>query len=171
MGALNKMHLELLRFSSGKESTLGLLMMVKGGQRHFCCFTLEDQFQERKVADETRIPEGVYKIGVRPPDEGNVNKEYSKRFPSIHKGMLWLQDVPNFSWIYIHCGNNDDHTSGCILVGDTLISNTDENRGFLGESVKAYKELYPELIEEALRGNLTIAIYNYEDVDYSYSLN
>ena len=31
-----------------------------------------------------------------------------------------IMDVPGFTDILIHCGNTHEHTSGCILVGDSL---------------------------------------------------
>jgi hypothetical protein len=57
----------------------------------------------------------------------------------MHKGMLWLRDVPGFEWVYIHIGNTDDDTEGCILVGETI----DYESGFMGRSVKAYRYIYP----------------------------
>ena len=49
------MKLEVLRFSSGEDSTSGILFDVTGN-RKFLCYTLEDQYQTKKVMQETRIP-------------------------------------------------------------------------------------------------------------------
>ena len=43
---------------------------------------------------ETRIPKGIYKIGLR--TVGGHHIKYSSKFPSIHKGMLQVLDVANF---------------------------------------------------------------------------
>lgn len=104
------MNLTLHRYAQGEESTAGLLF-ING---RFFCDTCEDQAQRVKVPDETRIPAGRYRILLR--NAGGMTKRYAKLF-DFHRGMLWLQDVPGFEWIYIHIGNTDDHTSGCILVG------------------------------------------------------
>lgn len=132
------MELHLTRFSGADESTLGLLL-VNGT---FFCYTLEDQYNEPKVPGETRIPEGRYQIKLR--NEGKMTKRYGERF-DFHQGMLWLQDVPNFQYIYIHTGNNDDHSEGCILVGDGQVTNTVE-RGTVTSSVAAYKRLYETIL-------------------------
>ena len=53
------MKLEVIRFSSQSESTLGMLFDVTNGKK-FLCFTLEDEARETKVKGETRIPAGIY---------------------------------------------------------------------------------------------------------------
>lgn len=133
------MELNLPRFSGGDEATLGLLFT----NNKFFCYTLEDQFNEPKVPGETRIPPGRYQIKLR--NEGGMNKRYGKRF-NFHRGMLWLQDVPNFTFVYIHTGNIDDHSEGCILVGDGQVQNVTE-RGQVTGSVAAYTRLYRVIIE------------------------
>lgn len=135
------MELLLQRFSSGQDSTLGLIHHVSGSALAFRCFTLEDQFNEPKVAGETRIPAGRYRIKLRA--EGGMHAGYAKRF-GFHRGMLWLQDVPGFEWVYIHTGNLDDETEGCILVGDGAGQNVTEEGRLLG-SVAAYTRLYQEI--------------------------
>ncbi len=138
--------LELLnrRISSGDEATLGTLFDVTGPPA-FLCYVLEDQFNEPKIPGETRIPPGRYQIKFR--DEGGMIVRYKQRFP-WHHGMLWLQDVPGFQFIYIHVGNKDDDTDGCLIVGDGQISNVME-RGAVTTSVAAYRRLY-ENIADAL---------------------
>ena len=131
------------RISSGDESTLGNLFEFIDGLPRFECFTLEDQYNEPKIPGETRIPPGRYQIKLR--TEGGMHQRYGKRFP-WHRGMLWLQDVVGFEWIYIHVGNKDDDSEGCILVGNGQISNVEE-RGQVTSSVAAYKRLYSKIVE------------------------
>jgi len=152
------MELLLTRISSGDESTLGNLFDVTGtDDLTFRCYTLEDQRQDVKVAKETRIPPGRYRILLR--NEGGMVKRYNKRF-DFHRGMLHLQDVPNFKYIYIHVGNSDDDTEGCILVGDGQISNV-VDRGQVSTSVAAYTRLYEKILEALSQEEVWITI---EDV-------
>ena len=80
----------------------------------------------------------------------------------MHKGMLWLQDVPNFKWILIHCGNTDEHTAGCLLVGDSQENNQIKTNGFIGSSSNAYKRIYPAIAEAVENEGVTI---EYIDLD------
>ena len=141
------MKFEVLRFSSQNESSLGLLFDVTEG-RKFLCFTLEDEARKVKVSGETRIPAGTYKLGLR--TVGGFNERYASRFPEIHKGMIHVLNVPNFEYILWHCGNDDDDTMGCLLLGDTSQQNISK-QGFIGASTDAYKRVYPH-IADALAG-------------------
>ena len=133
------MELKIKRFSGGEEATLGLIFV----ESEFFCYSLEDQFNEPKVPGETRIPAGRYQIKLR--NEGGMTQRYAKRF-GFHQGMLWLQDVPNFTFVYLHTGNNDDHSEGCILTGDGQIQNVTE-RGQVTSSVAAYSRLYQRIVK------------------------
>lgn len=136
---------KMLRYSDSLEDTAGLLL-AEGNQ--FMCYTLEDEQREVKVSGETRIPAGTYKLELR--KAGRLHKIYGKKY-SFHKGMIWLRGVPNFTFIYLHTGSNDDHTAGCILVGDqprtNFVTPGDDN---LFLSRQAYRRIYPEIVEEIL---------------------
>ena len=158
------MRLELYRYSSEKDSTLGILMLVddETDKKDFLCFTLEDEKREVKVYGETRIPEGTYQIKYR--KEGGYNNKYTKRFPNIHRGMLHITDVPNFEYILIHCGNDTSHTHGCLLVGDVISQNISKEP-FLGQSSNCYKRIYP-IISDILetQKQVSIKIVNFEEI-------
>ena len=146
-----KMKLEVLRFSSQKDSTNGILFDVTT-DRKFLCYTLEDEHREEKVLGETRIPEGTYQIALR--KVGGFHAKYASKYGSMHKGMLHVQDVPGFEYILIHTGNTDEHTAGCLLVGDTQQQNiTKSKSGFIGASVDAYKRIYPLISSILERGD------------------
>jgi len=138
------MKLKVIRFSSQKDSTSGLLFDVTNGTK-FLCYTLEDERREEKVMAETRIPAGVYSIILR--KEGGHHARYVKKYGSMHKGMLWLQDVPNFKWI----------------VGDSQENNVLVKDGFIGRSTQAYKRIYPP-IAEAIENGESVTI-EYIDLD------
>ena len=148
------MELEVIRFSSGTDSTNGILLEViqQGNeidgifkQKKFLAYTLEDEYRSEKVFGETRIPDGRYRLGLR--KVGGYHAKYSKRFPHIHVGMLHVLDVPGFEYILIHCGNTDEHTAGCLLVGDSQENNQITKDGFIGKSTQAYKRIYPQIAE------------------------
>ena len=156
------MELEVLRFSSQKDSTNGLLFDITGGQRRFLCYTLEDEHRDVKVAGETRIPSGTYRVTLR--TTGGFHGRYLKKYGDMHKGMLWVRDVPNFEYILIHTGNTDEHTAGCLIVGDSQQANFGDSDGFVGSSTQAYKRIYP-MVAEVLEGGGDVTI-SYRDFDY-----
>jgi hypothetical protein len=139
------MELEVIRISSGTDSTNGILLEINKTERKFLAYTLEDEYRREKVYGETRIPNGTYQLGLR--TIGGYNQKYSKRFSDIHIGMLHVLDVPGFEYILIHCGNTDEHTAGCLLVGDSQENNQITKDGFIGKSTQAYKRIYPRIAE------------------------
>ena len=160
------MKLEVIRFSSEADSTSGLLFDVTN-KRKFLAYTLEDEYRDsenEKVMHETRVPAGTYKIILR--THGGMHPRYAKRFPDIHRGMLHVIDIPNFKYILIHCGNTDEHTSGCLLVGDSQTNNQIKKDGFIGSSTNAYKRIYPP-IAEALEceEEVTITYVDFDDIN------
>ena len=153
--------LEVLRYSSGVDSTLGILSEVGPQGREFLAYTLEDEFREEKVSAETRIPEGTYDIKLR--TTGGFHSRYANKFGDWHKGMLHVQDVPGFEYILIHTGNTDEHTMGCLLVADTSQQNITKE-GFIGASTSAYKRIYPSLAQWLVDGNkLNITYIDYDN--------
>tara|TARA_Y100000361_G_scaffold143626_1_gene150843 strand:- start:601 stop:1068 length:468 start_codon:yes stop_codon:yes gene_type:complete len=154
------MKLKVLRFSSQEDSTSGLLFLETNDGDKFLCYTLEDEYRTKKVYSETRIPAGKYNITLR--EQGGFHDRYKKKFTSIHKGMLWVRNVPNFEYILIHCGNTDEHTAGCLLLGDTQENNNLVKNGFIGKSNQAYKRVYPIIANELDNGNsVTIEYIDY----------
>ena len=157
------MELEVLRFSSQEDSTNGILFDVTGGVRKFLCYTLEDEHREDKIAGETRIPSGTYKITLR--TTGGFHGRYEKKYGQMHKGMLWVRDVPNFEYILIHTGNTDEHTAGCLLLGNTQQTNFDSSNGFVGSSVEAYKRVYPSIAKALEKGEeVKITYINFDTI-------
>ena len=147
------MKLTVVRTQFGTDATNGLLF-VDG---LFECYTLEDQYQAVKVMHETCIPEGTYDIKFR--TVGGFHEKYKKRYGNDHYGMLHLQDVPNFTYILIHAGNTDEHTSGCLIVGESQQDLDISKDGFIGHSGVAYKKLYKKVAKELLLGKTVTIEY------------
>ena len=162
----NEMKLEVLRISSQKDSTNGILFDITGGQRKFLCYTLEDEHRpiDQKVMGETRIPAGTYKMTLR--TVGGFHGRYAKRYPDMHKGMLWVRNVPGFEYILIHSGNTDEHTAGCLLVGDSQYENINSKPdGFIGASRTAYERIYPDIAAALESGkNVTITYTDFDTI-------
>jgi len=146
------MKLELKRFSSQSDTTLGLLF----ADGAFECFTLEDEYRSQKVKGETRIPAGTYKVEKREVLSG-LTEKYRKKYPWFDFHFM-LQDVPNFQYVYIHIGNDDDHTDGCLLVSDAVKSNRFDENNNLSSSGPAFKRLYQKMSESS---SLEIIISDY----------
>lgn len=96
----------LIRKHYTLDSTLGELFQVDYVNKKtiHIGFTLEDASLTHKIKHETCIPPGTYKVILA-------------RSPRFKKVLPRLLDVPNFDGILIHAGNNNKHTSGCILLG------------------------------------------------------
>ena len=156
------MKLEVLRISSESDSSSGLVFDITD-ERKFLCYSLEDEYRNDKVMHETRVPAGTYQIQLR--KVGGFNARYAKKYGDFHKGMLHVQDVPGFEYILIHTGNTDEHTSGCLIVGDSQENNQLMKNGFIGKSVQAYKRIYTPIATALENGEeVTITYVDYDTV-------
>lgn len=136
------------RFTSDAESTVSKIL-VDG---IFICFGLEDEYRKTKKMGETRIPSGLYKIELQ--STGVKHKKYKEQFGDIHRGMLHIIDVPNFSGILIHIGNTQIDTEGCLLVGTGAI--TEPGNMSISNSRVAYLKLYQLVVSNAANQTLEI---------------
>ena len=142
------MDLTVLRYNSAKDHSNSVLLVDK----RYECHGLEDEFRTSKVYGETRIPDGKYRIKFR--KEGGFHNRYLKKYGGVfHKGMLEIQDVPNFKYVLIHVGNDDDDTAGCYLVGEDVTGGSN----WISGSGNAYKKLYPK-VRNALLNNQNVTI-------------
>lgn len=140
------MKLKLKRIYRGNTYTIGRLYI----DNEYFCDTLEDkdrgltsymseeEIKSLKVYSETAIPTGTYKIKVT----------FSRRFK---KKMPVLIGVKGFSGIRIHSGNDETHTSGCILCG------FNKEKGKVVNSKVVTSKVYA-LIENAINNNNEVEI-------------
>lgn len=134
------MKLTLKRIALKPTYTIGKLYV----DNHYFCDTLEDKVRdlnkdgdlndagEDKVAGQTAIPYGTYKVtmDVQSP-------KFSQRASYAWcKGYLpRLLNVPHFEGILMHSGNDATHSAGCILVGENRV------RGHVLNSMNTLKRL------------------------------
>ena len=133
----------LRRILHNEVSTIGLIEVPGMSQDALLtrAFTLEDPHQDQKIAGNTRIPAGVYPLALY--NEGDMTVDYAKKYPHIHKGMIMVQNVPEFTGVLIHIGNEPAHTEGCVLVGDQF---SFSNRNYIGASADAYQRIYTAIL-------------------------
>jgi hypothetical protein len=133
----------LQRFSDNRDSTLGVLVKVQptdmGEKITFQGYTLEDEYREIKRAFETRIPSGTYKIDIQQADTPLTIK-YRDKYPWFKK-HLEIKNVPGFVGVYLHIGNFDADSAGCILLGDNSDNNT-IGPGSVSNSTACFKRFY-----------------------------
>ena len=123
------MQIKVVRQVFTGNSTIG--QMYLDGK--FECFTLEDMVRPVKIAKETAIPAGSYKVTLR------MSPHFKVRTPALDK-------VPNYEYVLIHFGNDKSHTDGCILVGQS------KSVDFVGSSMAAFKALMPKFEAAVARG-------------------
>ena len=135
------MKLDVVRTQFGADATNGLLFV----DSVFEAYTLEDEIRDVKVMHETAIPLGEYEIKYRTVGGWFTREKarYDKKFGAgWFKGMLELQDVPNFTYVLIHSGNTDESTSACLLLGNTQQDLDMSKDGFIGSSRLAYESFF-----------------------------
>ncbi len=148
------MILNMVRYSDSGDDTAGLLFDVD----RFLCHTLEDEARALKKFGETRIPAGTYQLALR--KAGRLHSIYSDRY-SFHRGMIWIRNVPKFTFIYFHTGNNDNHTDGCPLLGDMAVTNLVEPGGDnLLRSRAAYERVYPPIADAIEGDGAALTVYD-----------
>jgi hypothetical protein len=140
----------LQRFSDNRESTLGLLYKV-GALTPFFSYTLEDEFRESKKTGETRVPAMTYNL-VLQKTETPKTVQYRKKYPWFIFHIM-LENVPGFVGVYIHIGNNDDNTDGCLLLGDSCDNNSIAP-GTIAQSTNAFKRFYGQVFEALTKGEI-----------------
>ena len=160
------MKLDVVRTQFGADATNGMLFI----DGVFECYTLEDEVRDVKVMHETAIPLGEYEIKYRTVG-GWFSREkarYDKKFGAgWFKGMLELQDVPNFTYVLIHSGNTDESTSACLLLGNTQQDLDMGKDGFIGSSRLAYESFYPKVRDALDAGEKVTIKYSNINLDES----
>ena len=135
------LQITLKREHSGVNDTLGKLS-ING---LYYGYTLED-------AKGKCIPTGRYEILLRTGGSG-IHATYAAKYKDEHKGMLWLQEVPGFNYIYLQMGLDKADTQGCIILGNAVNSpdNADEKHIVQGGKA-AYDAIYAPVTEYITRG-------------------
>ena len=133
------MKLVQLRLSNKEVNNVGACLGNMYIDGELFTFTVEDIVREHgtKIKGETAIPAGKYKITFRDIDSPK-RRSYRTRYPDWFVNHLWIRDVPNFKYCYLHVGNTPADSEGCVLINGKL--NAKANKG--EESGIAFKAFY-----------------------------
>lgn len=153
------------RYEHDKDWTLSHLYAPDG---RLLCFGIEDEFRVVKVKGETRIPDGIYKLGHRQspkfsaaflmnescqlitPSQKANNPNAYKSYNKNHE-LIWIMNVPGFEYVLLHWGNTDDDTDGCFIVGNT-VSIIGGQKAVTNSKV-TYMSIYPAIMRDILSGS------------------
>ena len=144
--------IRIIRVAEAKNSTLSHLYI--GGR--FCCYLLEDRIRAVKIAGETCIPAGHYRLRLNP--WAGMNAKYETRLPRLHEGMVEIIGIPDFKLVFLHMGNYHHETRGCPLTGAYGQLHAGDYRVL--HSAAAYKHAYPQLVAQVKAGNDRIIVEN-----------
>lgn len=159
--------ISVVRFMNNSRFSLGLMYYNDA----FFCYTLEDVYRAQKVKKHTRIWAGEYKVSYSDvnPEHSSITKRYrtkdsTKDFFDRH---IEIHGVDQFDGIYIHIGNNERHTEGCLLVGDGL--NTSGGDVVLTHSTGAFTRFYKKVTAELNAGTpVRIKILDEDWMQYNH---
>jgi len=127
------MRITLFRFLDNGNESIGLVF-ING---RFECFSLEDSNNPKE--GKPRIPEGSYILSYK-KTVTPLTILYKTKYKWFKK-HLELKAVKNYSDIYIHIGNDDEDTRGCILIGSS-VSTSGSGDVIIEKSEAAYKSFY-----------------------------
>lgn len=139
------MNFILQRYSDNGKSTQGLLFEKSDKKPIFFCHVLEDEHRDIKVAAETRIPAGFYELKIRKEDTVLTIKHRSS-YGAWFKYHIEVTGIKNFTGVYVHAGNSEKHTEGCLLLNDTANNNMIEV-GDMSRSTQAVKRFYDKVYQ------------------------
>ena len=139
------MEIYLKRLTHTRQSTLSLLSFDSFDPFGFI---IEDEPRIDKVAKETRIPAGRYKLGIRKEDTPlTIKHQNDPNYKGWFKYHIEILNVPNFSGIYVHIVNKESHTEGCLGGAKTVIVNNGEYEAIGSAPMikEFYSKVYPLL--------------------------
>lgn len=131
------MDLKVVRRFKGELYTIGSFFI----NDTYFCDTVEDKVRKPgvKIPGKTAIPYGKYKVILT-------------HSPKFKRKLPLLLDVPNFTGIRIHRGNNANDSSGCVILGENRA------KGMVLNSTRYEEELVKKLESLPLNEKVFIEI-------------
>lgn len=129
----------LQRFSDNGDSSMSIWLHKE--DRKFIMFGLSDEHREVKLKKETRIWAGFYELKIR-EELTPLTVKHREAYGSWFEYHIEITGVEDFIGTYIHAGNDDDHTDGCELGGNTLTNHFIQEKKPLTSSIDAIRRFY-----------------------------
>lgn len=148
--------LQRLFYTKGKpkgDFTCGYLTNGQG----YNSFCLEDRYYEVKIPGQTRIPAGRYELKLREQNTPlTIKHRATYKTPWFLANPNWyhieITGIKGFSGVYVHSGNDDSHTLGCILPAYTFdLTRDDKETSNSLLAVDAFYSLTYPLLNKGVR--------------------
>lgn len=117
------------------DATLGKLFFAD----QYSYYTVEDIQRRVKIPGVTAIPIGRYQI-------------FMQFSPHFQREMPHLQNVPGYTGVLVHWGNDSADTDGCVIIG------LDRTADGVAESRLAFDNFLPRLEQALLNGEVWLTI-------------
>jgi len=150
------MKLLLDRIYKGPNYTIGKLYIncvyecdtLEDVDRGLTSQMLLDEIKAKKIYGNTAIPTGTYIVNMN-----TISPKFKDRiWAKPYKGILpRLENVKGYEGVLIHVGNDQEATSGCILVGENKV------KGQVINSTATFYELMTVLLK-AYKANEVIEL-------------
>lgn len=143
----------LHRMFHNEETTIGYFKRTFP-DKSLTGFTVEDEPRVVKVKGETRIPAGRYKLALNTwVDAKGVPSPLTQKYRQQYKWFTWhieITNIPNFKGVYIHVGNDQKNTDGCVLLNDVMrnLEIYEVNPG--QQSTVCYERFYKDTVKKLL---------------------
>ena len=166
---LLQLHLE--RIFTNDRYTIGHLYLIEGKNKKYLMDTIEDadrglddsmsefEILSKKVKCETAIPTGTYDITLSVQSPSFSKKAYYKNFCNGY--LPRLLKVKGFDGILIHRGATEEHSCGCLIVGQNKV------KGKVINSQIEFEKIMTEYLQPAAAQHNVIKI----TISRKYSLS
>jgi hypothetical protein len=139
------MNLLLQRYSQAGNSTQSILLAEN---LTFFSHCIEDDSQGEK--GDKRIPAGDYKLTIQRTDTPLTIK-HRAAYGEWFRYHIEVSGIVGFSGVYIHAGNDQNDSEGCLLLNDQMGNNSIQSAkegAFSVQAIKRFYEKYYPLIDK-----------------------
>ena len=143
------MQLTLTRIATNSRYTIGrlqingqyLMDILEPADRGLTSDMPLNKLKRLKVKGKTAIPTGGYRIDMTTVSTRFKYRSWARPYGGILPRLL---NVPFFSGVLIHVGNDENDTEGCLLTG------YNKRKGQVVDSVKAFNLLMRDYLLKAV---------------------